>query len=284
MKVYWGAPEAMAAQANPFALLLGDSWFWYPLGNLAVAIGEEMPEHEFVVAGTNGANAGDWDTKLRSSTRLTFKMYAGSVRAFFLSGGGNEIAGEDDFLRILAEPEQCNKAPSVEECYEPGQPDGVLGRIAAAYRGVILQFRAYNKTATVFTHNYDNCWPTGKGFFGPGEWLKRPMEAAQVPDDLRRPLFADLLRRLGEVQKELAREPSLMPMVPIATAGTMPDEQRMWANELHPTAAGFRILARDAVVPALQGAMPATLAATAAATEAQPAPRKRAKRKKKKKR
>jgi hypothetical protein len=278
MKVYWGAPEAMAAQANPFALLLGDSWFWYPFSNLAVAVGEEMPQHEFVVAGTNGANAGDWDTKLRSSTRFTFRMYAEGVRAFMLSGGGNEIAGEDDFLRILAEPEQCSNAQSVGECYEPGQPDGVLGRIAAAYRGVILQFRAYNKTATVFTHNYDNCWPTGRGFFGPGEWLKRPMDVAQVPDGLPRPLFADLLRRLGELQKELARDPSLMPMVPIATAGTMPDEERMWANELHPTPAGFRILARDTVVPALQGAMPAMPAAIAA----QPARRKPAKRKKKK--
>lgn len=144
MKVYWGAPEAIAAQANPFALLLGDSWFWYPLGNLAVAIGEEMPEHEFVVAGTNGANAGDWDTKLRSSTRFTLKMYAEGVRAFILSGGGNEIAGEDDFLRILAEPEQCRNAQSVEECYEPGQPEGVLahrqrllwpGRVAQATDG-----------------------------------------------------------------------------------------------------------------------------------------------------
>jgi len=36
--VFWGAPEAMAENANPFALLLGDSWFWYPLDNLAVEI------------------------------------------------------------------------------------------------------------------------------------------------------------------------------------------------------------------------------------------------------
>jgi hypothetical protein len=278
MKVYWGAPEAIAAQANPFALLLGDSWFWYPRSNLAVAIGEEMPDHEFVVAGTNGANAGDWDTKLRSSTNFTFKMYAGSVRAFILSGGGNEIAGEDDFLRILAEPEQCRNAESVDECYEPGQPEAVLGRIAAAYRGVILKFRAYNKTATVFTHNYDNCWPTGEGLFGPGDWLKRPMDLAEVPEKLRRPLFADVFRRLGEVQRQLAEESSLKPMVPIATAGTMPDEERMWANEIHPTPAGFKILAREAVVPALRGEMPAMPAAIAA----RPARRKPKKRKKKK--
>jgi hypothetical protein len=121
---------------------------------------------------------------------------------------------------------------------------------------VILKFRAYNERATVFTHNYDNCWPTGEGFFGPGDWLKRPMDLAQIPEDLRRPLFADLLRRLGEVQKRLATEPDLKPMVPIASAGTMPYEKRMWANELHPTPAGFRLLARKAFVPAIQKALP----------------------------
>ena len=204
--VFWGAPEAMAENANPFALLLGDSWFWYPLDNLAVEIAAAMPDQQFVVAGTNGANAGDWGAKLRRSTDFTFKMYAKDVRALILSGGGNEIAGEDDFLAILAEPEQCRNATSVEQCYEAGQPDGVMTRIAAAYRASILKFRAYNQAATVFTHNYDHCWPTGKGFFGPGDWLKRPMDLAEVPDKLRRDLFKDLLRRLNEMQQQLAKD------------------------------------------------------------------------------
>jgi len=260
--VFWGAPEAMAENANPFALLLGDSWFWYPLDNLAVEIAAAMPDQQFVVAGTNGANAGDWGAKLRRSTDFTFKMYAKDVRALILSGGGNEIAGEDDFLAILAEPEQCRNATSVEQCYEAGQPDGVMTRIAAAYRASILKFRAYNQAATVFTHNYDHCWPTGKGFFGPGDWLKRPMDLAEVPDKLRRDLFKDLLRRLYEMQQQLAKEPGLMPMVPIRTAGTLPDEERMWANEIHPTPRGFRLLARDAIVPALQNAMAAPAAAS----------------------
>ena len=252
MNVYWGAPEAMAANANPFALLLGDSWFWYPFSNLAVAVAEEMPRHEFVVAGTNGANAEDWGTKLSASVKFTFKMYAQGVRAFILSGGGNEIAGEEDFLAILAEPNQCRNATAVGGCYEPGQPEGVLARIAASYRAVILKFRVYNPTAVVFTHNYDHCWPTGRGFFGPGDWLKRPMDLAEVPERLRRPMFVDLMRRLLQMQRQLARDPALGPLVPIRTAGTMPDDERMWGNEIHPTPEGFRLLAARAVVPALR--------------------------------
>lgn len=276
--VFWGAPEAMAANANPFALLLGDSWFWYPISNLAVEIGAAMPEHEFVVAGTNGANAGDWGTKLLRSTDFTFKMYASGVRALVLSGGGNEIAGEQDFLGILAEPEQCRNATTVNQCYEAGQPEGTITRIEAAYRAVILKFRVFNPTATVFTHNYDYCWPTGKGFFGPGDWLKRPMDLAEVPEPLRRPLFKDLLDRLVQMQQQLAKEPGLMPLVPITTAGTLPDKRSIWANELHPTAAGFRLLARKAVVPALEAAMAALLTSAAPATT--PRKKKKAKRRK----
>jgi hypothetical protein len=239
-----------------------------------------MPELQFVVAGSNGANAEDWGTKLRRSTDFTFKMYAKDVKALMLSGGGNEIAGETDFLGILAEPEQCREATTVAECYEAGQPDGVIARIAAAYRAVIVKFRAYNPNATVFTHNYDNCWPTGKGFFGPGDWLKRPMDLCEVPEKLRRDLFKDLLRRLHEMQQQLAKEPDLMPLVPILSAGTLPDDERMWANEIHPTPRGFKLLARDAFVPALRNAMSALEVASAAVPEAAAPPR-RARRKKK---
>ena len=55
-----------------------------------------------------------------------------------------------------------------------------------------------------------------------------------------------------------------MPMVPIKTAGTLPDEERIWANEIHPTPRGFRLLARNAIVPALQNAMAALALAPAA--------------------
>jgi hypothetical protein len=129
------------------------------------------------------------------------------VRALLLSGGGNDVAGMKDFLRLLQD--DCSTAASVAACYREGQPDALISRIVAAYREVVLRFRAYNPNAPVLMHNYDNAWPTGQGLFGPADWLKKPMDAAKVPQALRRPLFKDLLARLRLGQLALAQEPAL---------------------------------------------------------------------------
>ena len=245
-QVYWGLHGALNASANPAALFLGDSWFWYPLDNLATEIGASFPNNDFLVIGRNGGEATEWATKTRKDIDLAFKFYASGVQAFFLSGGGNDIAGSNDFLRLLQD--YCSKAKSIEECYRVAQPEELITQITGAYRSVITKFRAYNTSATVFMHNYDNAWPTGKGLFGPADWLKVPMDKAKVPKDLRRPLFKDLLARLRKVQLELAKDKSLGPLVAIESAGTFPesDPDSWWANELHPTPKGFRLLAKNA--------------------------------------
>ena len=181
-------------------------------------------------------------------------MYGSGVQALMLSGGGNDIAGMSDFLRLLQD--NCSKAKSVEECYRQGQPGAIIAKIIGAYREVTLRFRAYNALATVFMHNYDNAWPTGKGFFGPGDWLKMPMDKARVPKDLRRPLFKSLVDRLGKAQLELAKDKTLAPMKAIKSAGTMADDEgnvdKWWDNELHPTMAGFKLLVKSAFAPELR--------------------------------
>lgn len=45
--------------------MIGDSWFWYPFGNLATELGGLLPEHQLVVVGNNGSGASEWATKLR---------------------------------------------------------------------------------------------------------------------------------------------------------------------------------------------------------------------------
>jgi len=252
--VYWGVPGALQAQANPSILVVADSWFWYPLDNLATEIAAAMPSQTLVVIGNNGAEADQWNTKYRKQIEHGFKMYASGVQALMLSGGGNDVAGMSDFLRLLQE--DCSGAKTVDDCYGVSQPDQLMSLITGAYRGVITRFRGYNSNAPVLMHNYDHAWPTGKGFFGPGDWLKKPMDFARVPKALRRDLFKDLVARLRRAQLALAKETKLGPLVAISSAGTMPDSpgtaEQWWANELHPTPQGFKLLAKKAFVPALK--------------------------------
>lgn len=258
--VYWGTLGAVHAGANPIALLLGDSWYWYPTDNLAIEINNRLASQDLIVIGNNGADAADWIAgRIRKDIDFAFRMYASQVQALLLSGGGNDIAGMADFLKLIED--NCTKATTVAECYRSAQPDEIISRIISAYRAVIIKFRAYNRTATVFTHNYDHAWPTGRGLFGPAKWLKAPMDKAKVPKDLRRDLFKDLIDRLHQAQQRLAQEEGLGPIVPILSAGTLPDDESVvddwWANELHPTPQGFRKLAKEAFVPALRTAIPA---------------------------
>jgi hypothetical protein len=254
MANYWGAPGAIAAGANPAALYVGDSWFWYPLDNLVVEIAAGFPGRDFVVVGRNGAEAGEWATKGRKEIEHAFKFYASGVQALVLSGGGNDVAGSADFLRIVAD--DCSGATTAGECYRAGQPDALIAALSAAYAGVILKFRAHNDGAPVFLHNYDHAWPTGQGLFGPADWLKAPMDKAKVPKALRRELFKDLMQRLRAAQLALARNKAAYgKVVAIASAGTLPEDASWWANELHPTPAGFKRLAQKAFVPALKKAI-----------------------------
>ena len=250
--VFWGVHGALAAGANASLLLVGDSWFWYPVDNLAVEIADATRDvHTLVVVGTNGAESAQWSEQYRKDIDFGFRMYGQGVGALLLSGGGNDVAGMKDFLRLLKD--DCTGAATVSACWREGQPDALISRIIAAYREVILRFRAYNANAPVLMHNYDNAWPTGKGLFGPADWLKKPMDAAKVPPPLRRPLFKDLLVRLHSGQLALREEAKLGTLVAVLTAGTLPEPaqgiEQWWANELHPTPAGFRRLARERFMP-----------------------------------
>ena len=252
--VHWGVHGAVAGGVNASVLLIGDSWFWYPVDNLVVEIGAKFPQNHFVVVGKNGAEASQWSEKYRKDIDFGFKKYGDGVQALMLSGGGNDVAGMADFLRILQD--DCGGIESIEGCYRAGQPDAIISKIMGAYRELIIRFRAYNSHAPVIMHNYDYAWPTGKGLFGPADWLKSPMDRAKVPEDLRRDFFKDLLNRLHEAQLRLGEDASLGPLIAIKSAGTMPEldsgVDQWWADELHPTPKGFKLIAKKAFIPELK--------------------------------
>lgn len=252
--VYWGIPGGNDTLANPSVIFLGDSWFWYPASNLPRAIHQSFLERDFLVVGRNASEASEWKDKFRKDIDRAFHFHGSSAQALLLSGGGNDVAGSADFLKIINA--DCSKATSVAECYQPGQPGALFSGLFGAHKAVILKFRARNPQAPVLLHNYDNAWPSGKGLFGPSDWLKAPMDAAKVPKGLRRDLFKDLVQQLHAMHQDLSRDPALGRIIPIQSAGTLPEnpdkKDSWWANELHPTIRGFQLLADTKFVPELK--------------------------------
>jgi hypothetical protein len=128
----------------------------------------------------------------------------------------------------------------------------MLTRIMGHYRALIQKFRGYNTNAPVVLHQYDFAWPTGQGLFGPADWLKEPLEAAKVPVEFRRALLKSVILGLKQAQEDLAQEAGLGTVLVANTAGVLPDNTSMWANELHPTPEGFELLAKNAFAPVLE--------------------------------
>jgi len=248
--VYWGAHGAIADGAAPSIMMVGDSWFWYPFDNLAQEVGRLRPNETVVVVGNNGAEAAEWSTRYRKDIDFAFRMLASDVKVLLVSGGGNDLAGMKDFLRIVKD--DCSTATSVAGCYRTAEPGTLMTMLMGCYRTLITKFRAYNKRAPVILHQYDYAWPTGAGVFGPADWLQEPMLAAQVKADLQRRLFRDLINRLKKAQIDLAGERALGRVLVASSAGTLPENTAIWANELHPTPEGFRLIAEQAIEPQLK--------------------------------
>lgn len=248
---YWDERDMLANYERPEILAIGDSWFWYPFNNLLNPIFNIWNGKVILALGDNGAEAVEY-VGARFQTLITeaLEAYADSIRLVLVSGGGNDIAGEDDFDLILKE--DCSGAATFAECYEAAQPATIMDTIESACRTLIVQVRRMVPGAAAVLHNYDYAIPTGEGFLGMGNWLRKPMDDAGVKRELQAPLVNDLIDQLGLRLARLQGEFDNVRFV--NSAGTLAAGE--WANELHPKPAGFNKLVRRRWRPILRELLP----------------------------
>ncbi|MEW6689701.1 MAG: SGNH/GDSL hydrolase family protein [Pseudomonadota bacterium] len=237
----------------PDVLALGDSWFWYPFNNLLIPIWNLWAGGRTILAqGMVGAEAtelasGQWLKDFRAALRGW-----STIRAVLISAGGNDFAGMDDMQRILRP--DCSGATAGEDCFDAAATDQLMLRDVAGAYGVLLdEIERWRPEAMVFLHNYDYAVPSGKGIFGFGHWLKQPMDAVGVPAAVQ-PLAVEHLINtfsdaLAQVQKDYAARTLI-----VDSSGTLAEAD--WANELHPTPAGFNKLVNQAWQPVLLNNLP----------------------------
>lgn len=256
--VYWDWTALQRDDAVPSILAIGDSWFWYPFpgGSLLSRLGPLVaPTSQTILAfGNNGAKARDYVAgKYRSAVRTALRLHGRTLSAVFLSGGGNDFAGFNDLRPMLNR--DCSLAQSVGDCFasgpQAGTLDALMQEMAQNYRMLVEQMLAATPAACrIVLHNYDFAIPTGQGLFGhEGSWLKPALDNARVPPQLQRESVRQVLLRFTEVLRETVQiEPARIVLVD--SSGTLNDAD--WANELHPTPAGFTKIAQERWLPVLQ--------------------------------
>ncbi len=249
------ARAVTALGAPPRAGILiaeGDSWFNYP-GHDVLTLLED--DHDFDVESVahrgdrieNMAYAGG---QLDDFTRRLEKVLRkGDVpRAILLSGGGNDIAG-DEFGMLL------NHAASPIGGWSEEIVTAVIDeRIKTAYLAIIsavttIATQFLDRPVPILVHGYAHPVPDGRRFGGfwplPGPWLKPGFEEKG---------FTDLATNTGLMEQLIDRFNAMLQSVAAAFVHVHyvdlrpllrndHNYRRDWANELHPKESGFRAIA-----------------------------------------
>jgi hypothetical protein len=254
------------AAAGQRGLLIaeGDSWFDYPFYDVLELLEAEGYEVESVAhMGDTLEDMAHDPGQVERLTRAFEKVRARGrkPRAILLSGGGNDIAG-DEFAMLI------NHANSGLPTLNATVADGVirerLRTAMASLVGVVTRLSEshFGERARVVVHGYDYPIPDGRGYLGgawilPGPWLepgfRRKGHCAETARDRPRVLEAnalvlrDLIDRYNVMLSALVRDLAAAGLSHVryvdlrgTLSAALPSGYKAdWGNELHPTKPGF---------------------------------------------
>jgi hypothetical protein len=221
----------------------GDSWFEYPLyrdtidwlkedGNPRPAINKQAHHGDTAVERLG----------LAKRQRLIENLDAeehGAYEALLFSAGGNDIVGDQFVLWILKYMSGTDPAYGVDR----QRLADMLGVIKAAYDDLIAIRNGYDTQCAIFLHGYDFALPTGTPACpGIGPWLKPSLDFQGWTDPrLAAEVVKEVLKTFDRLLSQIAQQNKNV--IYVRTQGTL-DLRSQWDNELHPTEAGFRKIAK----------------------------------------
>lgn len=246
-----------AAGAPPVGVLVaeGDSWFDYPLNDVLRML-EDRHGYDVESVAHKGDRVEDMayeKGQLEELTRLLEKLLRRRVvpDAILLSGGGNDVAG-DEFAILL------NHAKSATRGLNESIVSGVIDdRIRNAYVTIVAAVTEVCKQklgspVPIVLHGYDHAVPDGRGFFGgwgplPGPWLEPGFRVKGFTDLAQnKRIVEDLIGRFNGMLADVAGLPGFEHVHHLDLRRTLKNDRNYktwWANELHPTARGFELIA-----------------------------------------
>ena len=258
------APPAAAMATALFArssagtlVAEGDSWFDYPFYDVLKLLDDahgydvHSVAHRGDAVETMAYGDGQLDDFARCLERV---LRAGTEpKAILLSGGGNDVAGDQFELLI-----NHRLSP------QPGLNDAILEgvlhqQIRLAYVTIIssvtqLSMRYLGRAVPVIVHGYGYPVPDGRGFWGgfgplPGPWLE-PGFREKGYEDLgeRIAIAAQLIDSFNSMISEIAAAPEFAHVHYVDLRGALsnnPSNYRdSWGNEMHPTERGFQAVTK----------------------------------------
>jgi len=234
----------------------GDSWFDYP-GTDVLSVLEDSFGYDVESVAHKGDRVEDMaygGGQLDKFTRTLEKVIRrGTIpKAILLSGGGNDIAGDE--FRVL-----LNHAESPVSGLDKRVLDGVINyRLFYSYLTIIAAITAVCKakagrTLPILVHGYDYPIADGRGYWGgwwklPGPWLEPGFREKGFVDPARMDkILTTMIDTFNKMLVRVAAEPAFAHVTFVDLRGTLPKTpsqyKKWWDNELHPTKKGFKRVA-----------------------------------------
>ena len=234
----------------------GDSWFDYPFHDIL-----QMLEDDYLYDVESVAHKGDTVEDMAHSggqfeefaRRLEKLLRANKVpRAILLSGGGNDIAG-DEFAILLNHA--ASSLPAINDDIVRGLIDV---RLRAAYARIIsglttIAQKYLGRPIPIVTHGYDYALPDGRGFWGgwgplPGPWLEPGFQRkGHVDFGKNSAVVVKLIDRFNAMLKDVSATPGFGHVHYLNLRNTLKhgaNYEKDWENELHPTEVGFALVSK----------------------------------------
>ena len=250
------APPPPAALQQAILVAEGDSWFDYPGPDILSFLKNEFGYDVRSVAERGHrieAMAYD-DGQLADLTELIddLKQAGTPPHAILLSGGGNDIA-VDDFGVLLNHID--SPTPGLNTDVVSGIIDDRIRHALITILTAVTDICAGLLPAPIpiLIHGYDYPVPDGRGFLGgwwflPGPWLEPGFRQKGYTLLSDRKLHAKaLIDSLNAMLASVVLLPEFSHVKHVDVRGTLSnqpgDYKQWWDNELHPTPAGFKLVA-----------------------------------------
>lgn len=256
-------PREFATEAAPLGeaagpgllLAMGDSWFAYwPFGDMLDVL---ETKHHYEV-----------DTKAKAGVTLKamtlpngqLKWLLGRIadlapakqaelRAILISGGGNDVAGDQTLFKSLFNP----AGPGVPFLNGPAVHETVTIDLRRTFTQIItaiteLCVQELGRKVPIVLHGYDYPVPDNRDAVIAGPWLYPGLNSLGYTDlEQRKAAMQALIDKLNEMQLELLSQTGFEHLMHVDLRNTLRRDQTYklhWQNELHPTSPlGFTAVA-----------------------------------------